>query len=111
MYTKFGIDDMMDSQIAINEYMNFRRENRHKHKVQVCISSNGRNRFNGVLDIFAVLHANSSYVFLEGDEAFERDFYSQYSVGYQTFKFVGGILLIQANDKWGNAIELDISGV
>lgn len=111
MYKKFGIDDMADSQTAISGYKYFRNENHGRHKARVLISSHGENRFNDILYVSAVIESGSSYVVLEGNDEFVRDFYGTYSFEYQTFRLIGGTLLIQATDKWGNAIEIDITGI
>lgn len=110
MYNKLGKDDMADSQAAIRGYINFREKNGYRHKAHVLISSNGKSRFNDILYISAVIDAGSTYVMVEGNDEFSRDFYGKYSFEYQKFKLIGGTLLIQATDIWENAIEIDITG-
>lgn len=111
MNKKLGKDDMADSQAAIRRYINFRESNGYRHKAHVLISSNGKDRFNDILYISAIIDSGSSYVIVEGNNAFIREFYGKYSFEYQKFRFIGGTLLIQATDIWGNAIEIDITGV
>lgn len=50
------------------------------------------------------IDTNYSYANLVGDEQFDRDFYFKSTNEYQKFKFIRGTLLIQAEDRWGNAI-------
>ena len=111
MNIKLGIDDFTYSQRAIKDYMDFREENRFRHEAIVIISSKGKTRFNGNIPVNISIDTNYSYAILEGDEQFVRDFYSDYTNEYQKFKFIRGTLLIQAEDRWGNAIEIDITGV
>lgn len=111
MNKKLGINDMADSQSAIKAYISYREENGYRHKARVLISSKGKNRYNNILYIYAAIDASNSSVFLEGDEEFIRDFYGTYGYEYQRFNFINGTLIIQATDIWGNAIELNITGV
>lgn len=110
MHKKLGKDDMADSQAAIRGYINFREKNAYRHKAHVLISSNGKNRFNDILYISAIIDPGNTYVVVEGNNAFAREFYGKYSFDYQRFKLIGGTLLIQATDIWGNDIEIDITG-
>ncbi len=110
MNKKLGKNDMADSQSAIKDYISYREENGYRHKARVLISSNGKYRYNNILHISVAIDASNSSVFLEGDEEFIRDFRGTYGYEYQKFKFVKGILIIQATDIWGNAIEINITG-
>lgn len=110
MHKKLGKNDMADSQAAIREYINFREKNAYRHKAHVLISSNGKSRFNDILYISAIIDSGDTYVVVEGNDAFARDFYGKYSFNFQKFKLIGRTLIIQATDIWGNDIEIDITG-
>lgn len=111
MNKQLGKDDMTDSESAIKGYIDYREKNRNRHKARVLISANGTNRFNGILYIYAAIDTENSFVLVEGNEEYARDFYSEYTNEHQRFRIIRGTLLIQATDIWGNAIEIDISGV
>ena len=111
MKKKLGIDDFSSSQYAIKDYIDFRKENNFPHEARVIVSSKGKTLFNSILRVNISIETNYSYADLVGNEQFDRDFYSKYTNEYQTFKIIRGTLLIQAEDRWGNAIEIDITGV
>lgn len=111
MNKKLGFDDFAYSKGAIKDYMDFRDENSFQHKAIVLISSKGKTLFNCVMTMNIAIDTNYSYAVLVGNEQFDRDFYSKYTNEYQKFKFISGTLLIQTEDRWGNAIEIDITGV
>jgi hypothetical protein len=111
MNKELGIDDFTYSQRAVKNYIDFRNENSFQHKAIVIISSKGKTLFNNIILVNISIDTNYSYACLVGNEQFDRDFYSKYINKYQKFKFINGTLLIQAEDRWGKAIEIDITGV
>lgn len=111
MEKKLGIDDFTSSHRAIKNYIDFRNENSFQHEARVIVSSKGKTLFNSIILVNISIDTNYSYADLVGNEQFDRDFYSKYTNEYQKFKFIRETLLIQAEDRWGNAIEIDITGV
>lgn len=111
MNKKVGHEDFTASQFAIKGYIDFKDENIDRHRARVPISSNGENRFNDIVYIHAGIDTNYSFVQIEGNRQFERDFYDKYTNEYQRFRLIRGTLVIQANDIWGNGIEINITGV
>ena len=111
MYQKAGKDDMEDSQVAIRKYINFREKNGDRHEAHILISSDRRNRFSGILYISVIVDSHNTTVVMEGNDAYARDFYGEYSSEYCKFQFINGTLLIQATDRWGTTIAIDITSV
>lgn len=104
-------EDMINSKTAIFSYIKYREENGSRHKARVLVSSNEKNYFNSILYVYVDIDREESFVILEGNDEFSRDFYSKYTNIHQRFKFINGTLLIQASDRWGNKIEIDITGI
>lgn len=111
MNTKLGINYFEKSQYAIKDYIDYREGNCYIHEARVIISSNGKTLFNDIIQVEASIDTNNSFVQFVGTGQFERDFYIRYTNEYQKFNFIRGTLLIQAEDRWGNAIEIDITGM
>ena len=109
MSRQLGKEDMINSQSAIKRYIDYRDGNCYRHKAKVLISANGTNRFSGILYIYAAIDSAKSFVLVERNEEYARDFYSEYTSEHQSFSVIRGTLLIQATDIWGNAITIDIS--
>lgn len=111
MSPKLQFNYFADSQYAIKEYIDYRKENYYLHEARVIVSSDGKTIFNDVIRVAASIETNYSFVELIGNAQFERDFYPRYTNKYQKFKFICGTLVIQAEDKCGNDIEIDITGI
>lgn len=111
MCSKLGKDGMADSQAAIKKYLNFREQNGYRHKAHILISTNGKNYFNGILYISVIVDSYNMSVVIEGNNEYERNFYSDYSSKHCKFTFISGTLIIQATDRWNNAINIDITGI
>lgn len=111
MNNRLGKEEMANSQSAIKGYMDFREENHYRHKAYVLISSNGKNLFNNILYVSMIIESGDTYVIVEGNNEYARDFYGKYTYEYQKFKLIGGTLIIQATDRWENTIEIDITAV
>ena len=111
MNKKLGMNDFEKSQFAIKDYIDYKEENCYMHRARVLISSNGKLLFNDILQVEAVIDTNYSLVNFVSTEQFERDFFIQYTNEYQRFEFIRGTLLIQAKDRWGNDIQINITGL
>jgi len=111
MDKKIKNESFLDSQSAIMGYINYREENRNRHKARVLIASKGKTRLNAVIFMYISTDADNPFVLLEGNGHLERDFYDKYTIENSRFKFIRGTLLIKAKDLWGNDIEIDITGV
>ena len=103
-----------DSQYSIQEYINHypgeRRDYCNQDKAMVIISSKGKVLYRHTTNVYMLIESNRSVVKIIGDNQFERDYYSEYTNEYQIFNFISGTLLIKAKDRWGNSIEIDITG-
>lgn len=110
MNERLGMDDFTKSQFAIRGYIDSSGKSAGRHKARVLISSKGKTRFNGVLYVSAAIGTNMSFVIVEGNNEFERDFFGKYTNEYQRFELAGKTLLIQAKDRWGNDIQVNITG-
>ena len=108
---KVDVNAFSNSKCAIRDYMHFKLENEYMHEARVLVSSMGRTRYNGILQVLPRIEANNSAIDIIGDGQFERDYYSRYTNEYQVFTFINGTLLIKGVDIWGNPIEIDITSV
>ena len=111
MSKKVDYNKSSDSQHAIRDYIQYKTGHDDMHKARVLISSKGRAMYNGILDIIPSIETNSSFVRIIGDAQFESDYYEKYTNEYQLFTFIQGTLLIKCEDRWGNPIEIDITGI
>lgn len=78
MNEKLGKNDMVDSQAAINAYIDFKEENGYRHKAKVLVSSKGKNRYNNVL--YVAIDASNFHIIVEGDNEFSH-------ISHGTLKF------------------------
>ena len=109
MSKKYGKNDMEDSQSAIKDNEIYMGENTNRHRARVLISSKGKKLYNNLLFISVDTDPSNTYVIVEGDNEYIRDFYDKYRCEGGKFSFVNGTLIIQATDIWGKAIELNIT--
>ena len=109
MSKRLAFDDFADSQDAIREYIEDKEEDSCLHEARVIILTNGKIRFNDVIRVVASIETNYSFVELYGNEKFDKEFYSRYTNDYQKFSYSGGTLLIQAKDRCGNTIKINIT--
>lgn len=109
MNEKVRKKDMVDSQSAINEYLDSKEDNSYRHKARVLVSFKGKNRYSNVL--YVAIDASNFDIIVEGDNEFSHNFHGRYGPEYNKFSIIRGTLIIQATDIWGNAIELNISSV
>ena len=109
MNEKVRKNDMVDSQSAINAYLEYKEDNGYRHKARVLVSYKGKNRYNKVL--YVAMDESNFHINVEGDNEFSHNFHGRYGPEYNRFSIIRGTLIIQAKDIWGNAIELNISSV
>lgn len=111
MDKKLTPDEISASYSAIKRYVEYRKENRERHRAHVLISSR-INPFNDILYIYAELTSkNDAIVIIEGDDIYARDFMPEYTNKTNHFKFINGTLLIKSKDIWGNDIQVDIASI
>jgi len=108
---KVDFETFAASQNAIRDYIYFRLENDTMHDARILISSMGETKYSGILKVIAKIETNNSSVDIFGDPQFEQDYFLSYNNEYQVFTFINGTLLIKCTDKWGNQIEIDITGI
>lgn len=109
MGKKVEYNDFVNSQYAISEYIHWQVGNDSLHKARILVFSNDKVKYNNILEVFPRIETNYSFIDIIGDEQFERDYYMEYTNEYQKFDFINGSLLIKAEDRWGNSIEIDIT--
>ena len=96
---------------ALKQYSRFVEEKSDTpihHNAGVLVS---KWNYNKVFEIGIIIDANNAKVMICGDTEFCRDYSSEYTNQYQTFQYISpGMLLIKdAEDNWGNNVEIDIS--
>lgn len=111
MGRKVEFDVFANSQYAIRDYMHFKDGNDYIHDAKVIVSSQGKSKYNNILQVIPRIETNNSFVDIVSDTQFERDYYGKYTNEYQQFTFCNGTLLINGEDRWGNPIEINISRV
>lgn len=109
MNEKVRKNDMVDSQVAINAYLDYKEDNGYRYKARVLVSSKGKTRYNNVL--YVTIDASNFHIIVEGDNEFSHSFRGRYGHEYNRFSFIRGTLIIHTTDIWGNAVELSISSV
>lgn len=107
------VEHVSDSQNAIRSYIEYVESKGglpEHHKARVLISRRNYN-YNKILEIGVKIETNNSMVIICGDDEFCREFYPEYNNEYQIFKYFssGGLIISEAEDNWGNSIEIDIS--
>lgn len=103
-------NEISTSYSAIKSYVEYRRENRDRHRAHVLISSKVI-PFNGTLYICAKVTSKNAFVKIEGDDIYARDFMPEYTNETNHLDFINGTLLIKSKDRWGNDIKIEISSV
>ena len=104
-------EEVADSQYAIRDYMHFKAGNDYLHEARVLVSSRGKTKYNSILKVIPGIETNNLFIYIIGDEQFDRDYYTKYTNGYQKFTFINGTLLIKGEDRREKPIEIDITSV
>lgn len=81
------------------------------HEARVIVSSKGETIYNDIIQVRPSIETNYSFIDIIGNEKYEKDFYTRYTNEYQKFNFIAGTLVIKAEDRWGNSIEIDVTAV
>lgn len=111
MGNKVDFSIFVKSQNAIREYMELKKENEFMHKARVLVSSRGECKYNSIVDVIPRIETNESTIDIIGDTRFEDDYYIRYTNVYQVFSYINGTLIIKAEDRWGNSVEIDVTSV
>ena len=111
MDKKIDNEGFADSLSAIKRYVDYREENQNRHKARVLISSKGKPGFNAIVYVYISVNADNTFVIVEGPDYFYRDYLDKYRIKNNDFTFIRETLLIHTKDRWGNDIEIDITGV
>ena len=94
---------------AIKKYIKLNKQNDTRHLARILISSKRKTVFNGVLFIYTMISVNKSYLIVEGNNEYERNFPPKYSTNSDLFSIVGSTLIIKSKDIQGNDITVNIS--
>lgn len=108
---KIDMDKAADSQMAINAYLEKDRNNEFPHNAMVTIRQDSRVIYHETESVRATIDTNYSFVDIiwkEDDRNLEEKYYSRYTNEYKVMKYDGNFLIIFAEDKEKNKIEISI---
>lgn len=95
------------SYAAINEYIHSCKQNQFRHNARVIVRCEGKILCNEILEVHASIETNFCFVDIDWDGE-EENYYVRYTNDYQTFEFNNEVLIISAQDRNGNNIEIEI---
>ncbi|QYA46058.1 hypothetical protein KYI13_12790 (plasmid) [Macrococcoides bohemicum] len=99
-------DNKRKSQNAIKEFIEYHGNH---SKCTVLILENNKTVFKDVMDIFARVETNYTYVEINFNDPEDKEFYSKYQNNYQVFSYSKNTLHIEAENKNKNNISIYIS--
>lgn len=105
------MDMFANSQMAIRDYLDKDGNNEFPHKTMVTVKQNSEVVHHGIESVMARIETNYSFVDIiwkKDDRNLGEKYYQGYTNEYKVMKYDGNFLIIFAEDKKGNKIEISI---